>query len=128
MAGAHGEGVQFVSAFAGSGTVANQIIMGVPAEFALLSLELDAQKIAKAGVVPDGSWRKLPHEGVVNRTPFVILTADCQCRTWRKTIRKPNVADERHWRSYIEFSADVFKVTFGHREDAWLLERFWTGN
>ena len=69
-----GERVQFVSAFAGSGTVANQVIMGVPAEFALLSLELDAQKIAKAGVVPDGSWRKLPHEGVVNRTPFVILT------------------------------------------------------
>jgi hypothetical protein len=66
-----GERVQFVSAFAGSGTVANQVIMGVPAEFALLSLELDAQKIAKAGVVPDGSWRKLPHEGVVNRTPFV---------------------------------------------------------
>jgi hypothetical protein len=48
--------------------------MGVPAEFALLSLELDAQKIVKAGVVPDGSWPKLPHEGVVNRTPFVILT------------------------------------------------------
>jgi sulfate/thiosulfate transport system substrate-binding protein len=69
-----GERVQFVSAFAGSGTVANQVIMGVPSEFALLSLELDAQKIAKAGVVPDGSWRKLPHEGVVNRTPFVILT------------------------------------------------------
>jgi sulfate/thiosulfate transport system substrate-binding protein len=69
-----GERVQFVSAFASSGTVANQVIMGVPAEFALLSLELDAQKIAKAGVVPDGSWQKLPHRGVVNRTPFVILT------------------------------------------------------
>jgi sulfate/thiosulfate transport system substrate-binding protein len=69
-----GERAQFVSAFASSGTVANQVTMGVPAEFALLSLESDADKIAKAGVVPDGSWRKLPYQGVVNRTPFVILT------------------------------------------------------
>jgi regulator of microtubule dynamics RMD1/3-like protein len=40
-----------------------------------------------------------------------LLKRDCRCRTWRKTIRKPNVADERHWRRYIEFSADVFRST-----------------
>lgn len=68
-----GERVEFATAFAGSGTVTNQLIMGVPAQCALLSLELDAERLAKAGVVPPGSWRRLPHGGVVNRTPFVLV-------------------------------------------------------
>lgn len=65
--------VEFISSFGSSGTVTNQVIMGVPAELALLSLELDAARIAARGVIPPGSWRQLPHGGVVNRTPFVIL-------------------------------------------------------
>jgi len=68
-----GERVEIVSSFSGSGTVTNQIILGVPAHLALLSLELDADKLAQAGVVPARSWRRFPFEGVVNRTPFVIL-------------------------------------------------------
>ena len=69
-----GERVEFVSSFAGSGTVRNQLIMGVPAHVALLSLELDAQQLAEAGVIAPKSWQRLPQQGVVNRTPFVILT------------------------------------------------------
>jgi sulfate transport system substrate-binding protein len=68
-----GERVELISAFAGSGTVTNQLVMGVPADLALLSLELDALRLAENGVVAPGSWRRLPHRGVVNRTPFVIL-------------------------------------------------------
>lgn len=68
-----GERIEFATAFAGSGTVTNQLIMGVPAQCALLSLELDAERLAKAGVIPAGSWRRLPHGGVVNRTPFVLV-------------------------------------------------------
>ncbi len=68
-----GEEVALVSSFAGSGTVTNQIILGVPAELALLSLELDADKLAERGVIAAGSWRRLPFGGVVNRTPFIIL-------------------------------------------------------
>jgi sulfate transport system substrate-binding protein len=68
-----GRRVEFVSSFAGSGTITNQLIMGVPAQLALLSLELDAQRLADAGVTHAESWRKLPHGGVVNRTPFIIL-------------------------------------------------------
>jgi sulfate transport system substrate-binding protein len=68
-----GERIEFVTSFAGSGTVTNQLIMGVPAQVALLSLELDAERLAKAGAVRDGSWRRLPHGGVVNRTPFVLV-------------------------------------------------------
>jgi sulfate/thiosulfate transport system substrate-binding protein len=68
-----GEKVEFITSFAGSGTVTNQVIMGVPAELVLLSLEPDADRLAAAGVVPEKSWRSLPHEGVVNRTPFIIF-------------------------------------------------------
>ena len=68
-----GERVEFVSSFSGSGTITNQLIMGVPAQMVLLSLELDAQRLAGAGVTPPDSWRALPHKGVVNRTPFIIL-------------------------------------------------------
>ena len=39
-----GERVEFASSFSGSGTISSQLIMGVPAHVALLSLELDAQR------------------------------------------------------------------------------------
>jgi sulfate transport system substrate-binding protein len=68
-----GEDVEFISAFAGSGTITNQIVMGVPAELGLLSLELDAERVAQAGVTPPGSWRALPFHGALNRTPFLIV-------------------------------------------------------
>jgi sulfate transport system substrate-binding protein len=69
----NGEKVEFISAFGGSGTITNQIILGVPAEIAVLSLELDALRILEKGVLASPTWRGLPHAGVVNRTPFVIL-------------------------------------------------------
>lgn len=68
-----GEKVELVSAFAGSGTVTNQIRLGVPAQIAILSLELDAMALEKAGILTGQSWKKLPHGGVLNQTPFVIL-------------------------------------------------------
>ncbi|MCB9009744.1 MAG: sulfate ABC transporter substrate-binding protein [Ardenticatenaceae bacterium] len=68
-----GERVEFISAFGSSGTVTNQLIMGVPAEVALLALELDAQRLADAGVIAANSWQALPNQGVVNRSPFIIL-------------------------------------------------------
>jgi ABC-type sulfate transport system substrate-binding protein len=45
----------------------------VPADLVLVSLELDALRLSEAGVIAAKSWRALPHRGVVNRTPFVIL-------------------------------------------------------
>jgi sulfate transport system substrate-binding protein len=68
-----GEHVEFVTSFAGSGTITNQMILGVPAEVTLLSLELDALRLEDAGVVSGPTWRDLPFEGVVNRTPFIIV-------------------------------------------------------
>jgi len=68
-----GESVEFVGSFAGSGTITNQILLGVPAEAAIVALDLDARRIADGGLARRDGWRALPHGGVVNRTPFVIL-------------------------------------------------------
>lgn len=68
-----GEHVEFIASFAGSGTVTNQIILGVPAQVGILSTELDAQRLVDARVLPSATWRNLPHNGTVNLTPFVIL-------------------------------------------------------
>ncbi len=68
-----GERVEFILSLGGSGTITNLVIMGVPAEIAILSLELDAWRLADAGVITGPTWRQLPHGGVLNRTPFIIL-------------------------------------------------------
>ncbi|MGQ0570550.1 MAG: substrate-binding domain-containing protein, partial [Armatimonadota bacterium] len=69
----HGEKVEFISSFASSGTITNQMILGVPAQVAILSLELDALRLVDRRVLPGPTWRALPHKGVVNRTPFIIM-------------------------------------------------------
>jgi sulfate/thiosulfate transport system substrate-binding protein len=68
----HGK-VAFRSSFSGSGTITNQIVLGAPAQLALLSLESDADRLAEAKAVAADSWKRLPNGGVVNRTPFVIF-------------------------------------------------------
>ncbi|MBE2223745.1 MAG: substrate-binding domain-containing protein [Anaerolineae bacterium] len=67
-----GEPIEFISSFAGSGTITNQIVLGVPAEVAILSLELDALRLVDNHVLPGHTWLDLPHDGILNRTPFII--------------------------------------------------------
>lgn len=68
----HGEDVHFTSSFAGSETVTNQILQGVGAHIAILSIERDVDRLEQAGMVR-ADWRNLPYNGIVNKTPFVIL-------------------------------------------------------
>ncbi len=68
----HGEDIDFVSSFAGSETVTNQILQGAPADLAILSIERDADRLVEGKASP-ANWRELPNNGIVNRTPFVIL-------------------------------------------------------
>jgi len=68
----HGQIVQFQSSFAGSETVTNQILRGAPAEIAILSIERDVQRLQKDGFVT-ADWHSLPGNGIVNKTPFVII-------------------------------------------------------
>src|ERR1700682_2254094 len=68
----HGFDVRFTSSFAGSETVTNQILQGVKAQIAILSIERDAQRLKDKGFVTS-DWHTLPQKGIVNKTPFVIL-------------------------------------------------------
>jgi sulfate transport system substrate-binding protein len=68
----HGQDVKFVSSFAGSETVVNQILQGTPADIAILSIDRDAQRL-KQGSAVTSDWHNLPQHGIVNKTPFIIL-------------------------------------------------------
>ena len=67
-----GEDVNFVSSFAGSETVTNQILQGAPADIAILSIKRDVDRLIQAGHVPQ-DWWVTAQKGIVNKTPFVIL-------------------------------------------------------
>ena len=68
----HGQDIHFTSSFAGSETVTNQILQGVKAEIAILSIERDAERLKEKGFVTS-DWHAFPQKGIVNKTPFVIL-------------------------------------------------------
>ncbi|MFN2452844.1 MAG: sulfate ABC transporter substrate-binding protein [Pyrinomonadaceae bacterium] len=68
----HGEDVRFNSSFAGSETVTNQILQGVGADVAVLSIERDVDRLQQGGAVKS-DWHALPNRGIVNKTPFVII-------------------------------------------------------
>ena len=68
----HNIDIHFTSSFAGSETVTNQILQGVKAQVAILSIERDADRLKQAGFVTS-DWHLLPQKGIVNKTPFVIL-------------------------------------------------------
>jgi sulfate/thiosulfate transport system substrate-binding protein len=68
----HGQDVRFTSSFAGSETVTNQILQGVRADIAILSIERDADRLKQGGFVTS-DWHEFPHKGIINETPFVIL-------------------------------------------------------
>ncbi len=68
----HGQDVHFTSSYAGSETITNQILQGVAADIAILSIERDADRLRQGGFVTS-DWRALPNKGIINKTPFVIL-------------------------------------------------------
>ncbi|HSU25710.1 MAG TPA: sulfate ABC transporter substrate-binding protein [Pyrinomonadaceae bacterium] len=67
--------INFVSSFAGSETVTNQILQGAPADIAILSIERDATRLSQGQAVTS-DWRLSPNHGIVNKTPFVILVRE----------------------------------------------------
>jgi sulfate transport system substrate-binding protein len=67
-----GQDVDFVTSYAGSETVTNQILQGVPAQVAILSIERDVDRLVEGKAVTH-DWKSLPNGGIVNKTPFIIL-------------------------------------------------------
>lgn len=89
----HGQDVRFTSSFAGSETVTNQILQGVNADIAILSIERDVMRLRDGGFVT-ADWRAHPHKGIVNKTPFVILVRQGNPKGIRDfaDLAKPGVA------------------------------------
>ena len=67
-----GETVEFVVTFAGSGDITKRILAEYPAQIAIVSSELDAHRLPALW----RSWRELPHNGILVRTPLVIVTRE----------------------------------------------------
>ena len=68
-----GEDVRFVTSYAGSETITNQILQGVTADVGIFSIERDVQRLVEKGLVR-ADWKAgLPNSGIINKTPFVIL-------------------------------------------------------
>ncbi len=67
-----GQDVNFITSFAGSGTITNQIIFGAPAQVAMVSTELDAFNISKAGLITT-DWRSFKNQGTFAYTVTCVL-------------------------------------------------------
>jgi sulfate transport system substrate-binding protein len=67
-----GRKINFVSSFAGSELITNQILSGVHADVAIVAIERDAERLRHGGATKT-DWHQYPHNGIVNHTPFVIL-------------------------------------------------------
>ncbi len=68
----HGQDIRFTSSFAGSETITNQILQGVQAEVGIFSIDRDPQRLKARGFI-HSDWHQPPHQGIINKTPFIIL-------------------------------------------------------
>lgn len=67
-----GQRLTFETSYAGSEIVANQLVAGAEADVAILAIERNADRLFRPEVTRS-DWRKLPNEGIVNKTPMVIV-------------------------------------------------------
>ena len=67
-----GEKVDFVTSFAGSGRITNQVLSGAEAEVMILSTEWDAIQLRNGGAVTT-DWRTFQNNGTISISPWVIL-------------------------------------------------------
>jgi sulfate/thiosulfate-binding protein len=88
----HGEDIHFISSFAGSETVVNQILQGAGADVAILSIERDVDRLTEGKAVTS-NWHSSPSRGIVNKTPFVILVRQGNPKNIRDfpDLAKPDV-------------------------------------
>lgn len=67
-----GQRLTFDTSYAGSEIATNQIVSGAEADLAILAIERNADRLVRPDVTRH-EWRKLPYEGIVNKTPMVIV-------------------------------------------------------
>jgi sulfate/thiosulfate transport system substrate-binding protein len=68
-----GEEVRFVTSFGSVGKITSDILQGVPADMAVLHMDIGVRQLVEAGVVPPDVCARLPRGGTLIRTPIVIV-------------------------------------------------------
>jgi sulfate/thiosulfate transport system substrate-binding protein len=87
-----GSGVQFTQSFAASGTQANDVVSGLPADVVNFSTSLDMTKVATAGLVAK-NWANTPTKGMVTNSivSFIVRKGNPKhIKTWADLI-KPGI-------------------------------------
>lgn len=89
----HNQTIEFVATFAGSGDITERIIQKYPAQVAIVPSELDAYRIAQAGVAGWRPWDELPQQGVLGSTPLVIVVREGNPKEIRdfEDLAKPGI-------------------------------------
>lgn len=88
-----GQRLHFASSYAGSEIVTNQIVNGVETDIAILSIERNAERLMRPDVTRS-DWHWLPYNGIVNRTPMVIVVRQGNPKRIRdfKDLAKPGIS------------------------------------
>jgi sulfate transport system substrate-binding protein len=68
-----GQRVEFITTFAGSGAITQEILRKLPVDVAVLSTELDAERLVERGLLLASSSEPSLHAGVFCRSPMVML-------------------------------------------------------
>lgn len=92
QATAAGKGVSFSQSFAASGTQANDVVAGLPADVVNFSTSLDMDKVATAGLVSK-NWAKTSTNGMVTNSivSFIVRKGNPKkIKTWADLV-KPGV-------------------------------------
>jgi sulfate transport system substrate-binding protein len=135
-----GQQLNFETSFASSEIVTNQIISGAEADVAILAIERNADRLIRPDV-STSQWRKLPHGGIVNKTPMVIAVHRGNPRRIRdfEDLAKPGVklihADPAssgagQWSVLAVYGSELIKSDDekgerDHRKAGDLLQRVW---
>lgn len=135
-----GQELTFASSFAGSEMVTNQILSGVKADVAILSIDRDGERLLKGGATKS-DWHELPHKGIVNKTPFVIVVRKGNPKGIRdfEDLAKPGIkvlhpdpisSGGAQWSLLAIYGSELIKSEkqTGKRDDAKaldLLKRIW---
>jgi sulfate/thiosulfate transport system substrate-binding protein len=72
----HGQKVNVKESYGGSGSQTRAVIDGLEADVVNLALELDTNKIEKAGLIDKGWQKKLPNESIVTRSVVALSYRD----------------------------------------------------
>lgn len=130
-----GQKLSFIGSYAGAEMVTNQIISGAEADVAILAVDRQADRLVEAGATRH-KWRSLPHGGIVNTSPIVILVrkgnpfrirdfADLGKRPLRLIHCDPVSSGAGQWSLLAVYGAELMKTGRDERRAFAVLDAVW---